>query len=148
MSLCDIMTLTWSIIPHPPWQFLNTNFLPPSFFRPRSAISLAIICPTCRVLTITFSSAGSAEGPSLLPSCFVLHPLARKSKEESIPWLDVLCHIGLISRIIGDASTCSSTPAKRDFSNFLPQTSKIHLSAVQQPGKAFNCWRLNFLFSF
>lgn len=31
LSLWDIMALSWSIIPHPPWQFLNTNFPLPTF---------------------------------------------------------------------------------------------------------------------
>lgn len=43
-----LMTLTWSIIPHPPWQILNTNFLL-SISQPQSAFSLAVNCPPAPV---------------------------------------------------------------------------------------------------
>lgn len=49
LSLWDTMMLTWSIIPHPPCQILNTNFLLLSIFQPQSALSLAVNCPPAPV---------------------------------------------------------------------------------------------------
>lgn len=67
--------------------------------------------------------------------------------KQNILWLDILFHVGLISWIIGDVSTCSSTPKKRDFSNFLPETRK-HIFSQQYNSQEKHPIALDLIFYF